>query len=286
MTYESQYWRKNQLDDNTSATAPKTTWHKIGHAELWLGADGVSIKRDNAENMPMTTRNRAKSVEGLKRVRLPILLHGVAVGSIQFQVQIRKINSLDEGSHIKEEIGRQKDLARRQSFLSMRASGKHNEQDLYHAHSSKRSSDIDTLNPKDSYESLLGAVNFEILEHTDEEAHENYSVMDSEDIEVAQANHLHANQVANHKDSTGGTLHTEEVNDKCGDSVGTDFLPPPPSFSESEHRISAMHFHTPPPLDKEDVNVSSLLPPPPLPPSENTLSSLLPPPLPPPPTST
>ncbi len=266
-----------------------TTWHKIGHAELWLGANGVSVRRDKAENMPMTTRRRARSVEGLEMVRLPLLLHGVAVGSIKFQVQIRKINSLDDNNrHLQEEIERQKGMARRQSFLSMKTSGIHNESDLYHAHGCQRSSDIDTMNPKDSYENLLGGTDFEILEHTDEEVHENNLVMHSEEIELTKANHLHVGHVASRKVSIAGTLHSEKLNDEHNDRESNNATPPPPSFSESEHRMSAMLFHIPPPLEKKDddkeVDIASLPPPPPLnlPSSGNDLSSLLPPPPPPP----
>ena len=179
-------------------------------------------------------------------------------------------------------------MARRQSFLSMKTSGKHSDNDLLHAQRHQRSSDVDTMNPKDSYENLLEGADFEILEHTEHEVHENDLVMDSEEIEAAKANHLHVLHVANRKVSVAGTLHSEKLNDKHNDRETNNTTPPPPSFSESEHRMSAMLFHVPPPLEKKDVDeefdVASLPPPPPLnlPPSGKNLSSLLPPPPPPP----
>ena len=260
-----------------------TTWHKIGHSELFLGANGVSIRRDLAQDMPMTTRRRTKSVEGLNMVRLPLVLHGVVVGAINFQVQIRKINSLDgQNDKLKEEIMRQKDMARRQSFLSMKTSGKHNNKDFAHATgNAPRSSDMETMNPKDSYLNLL-AKDFEILEHTDEEVHESHVIAKTVEHEEVKAKHIHDDHKANRRVSIAGALHTDKINDGSDDNNKSNSLPPPPSFSESEHRMSAMLFHVPPPPGTDDDITN--LPPPPAPPglTQSIDVNNLPPPPPPP----
>ena len=219
-----------------------STWHKIGHAELWLGSKGVSVRRDLAQDMPMSARGRSKSVENVDLIKVPLVLHGVVVGAIKFKVQIRKINALDgDNEQLKSEILRQKDMARRQSYLSMRNSGKHSANDFSHLKSERtRSSDI-MLNPKDSYEKCYMSFKYWNTQTNVHDTHE----MEETDKSLLKAEHIHNKHVANQKIAVAGTHVAQEINDKG--TVETDVFPPAPSFSESDHRMSAMLFHAPPP---------------------------------------
>ena len=201
----------------------------------------------------------------------------MVVGAIKFKVQIRKINALDgDNEQLKSEILRQKDMARRQSYLSMRNSGRHSADDFSHLKSERtRSSDI-MLNPKDSYENMLHE--FQILEHTDEDVHDTHE-MEETDKSLLKAEHIHNKHVANQKIAVAGTHVAQEINNNG--TMETDVFPPAPSFSESDHRMSAMLFHAPPPpVELEASDEIGNLPPPALPPIEDAVD-LPPPPAPP-----
>ena len=212
--------------------------------------------------------------------QVPLNLHGVVVGSIKFKVQIRKINALDgDNEQLKSEILRQKDMARRQSFLSMRNSGKHSASDFSHLNSERtRSSDIQ-LNPKDSYENMLSE--FQILEHTDDDVHHTHETVETDET-LLKAEHIHNKHVANQKIAVAGTQVGHEINDES--NAENNAVPPPPSFSESDHRMSAMLFHVPPPPIEAEASDEIVNFPPPalpaLPPMEEAVD-LPPPPAPP-----
>ena len=164
----------------------------------------------------------------------------------------------------------------------MKTSGKHNNKDFAHATgNAPRSSDMDTMNPKDSYLNLM-AKDFEILEHTDEEVHESHVIAKTVEHEEVKAKHIHDDHKANRRVSIAGALHTDKINDGSDDNNKSNSLPPPPSFSESEHRMSAMLFHVPPPPGTDDDITN--LPPPPAPPglTQSIDVNNLPPPPPPP----
>ena len=128
------------------------------------------------------------------------------------------------------------------------------------------------LNPKDSYENMIKE--FQILEHTDEDLHET-NVTEENGTSLLKAEHIHDKHVAKTKIAVAGTQVTHEINDEGSAEIGA--VPPPPSFTESDHRMSAMLFHAPPPpieIEESDETVNMPFPDlPPMPPMEEAEES-------------
>ena len=132
------------------------------------------------------------------------------------------------------------------------------------------------LNPKDSYENMLSE--FQILEHTDDDVHHNHETVETDET-LLKAEHIHNKHVANQKIAVAGTQVGHEINDES--NAENNAVPPPPSFSESDHRMSAMLFHVPPPpIEAEASDEIVNFPPPALPPMKEAVD-LPPPPAPP-----
>ena len=118
------------------------------------------------------------------------------------------------------------------------------------------------LNPKDSYENMIKE--FQILEHTGEDLHET-NVTEENSTSLLKAEHIHDKHVAKSKIAVAGTQVTHEINEEGSAETGA--VPPPPSFTESDHRMSAMLFHAPPPpMEIEESDETVNVPPPDLPP--------------------